>query len=94
MKNFGDKELTSLFDRTTRSYVEIPMISRFPGMKRDLTERERVSVAAFLASVSLLNQLGCINQAAFDELDLRLINQTIHHDLLDEETEGVVFKSR
>jgi hypothetical protein len=89
---FSEKELLEIKSKATEVFVNLPQTGRMPGMKRDLTEMEKISFSNFIASVGVLNRLGCINQAAFDALDLRVFQQTIHHDLLDEEMEGVVFK--
>lgn len=92
MKKINANDLTEIRDAAIRAMDETPIIGRFPGTSTDLTESEKITLSYLRASIAFLNRIGCVNQLELDRLDLRVINQTIHHDLLDEETEGVVFK--
>jgi hypothetical protein len=86
------EDISLLRDMAIKRYVDLTQTGRLPGMSRDLYEDERRAIAFLEASINTLNRLGVINQTALDKLDLRVITETIHHNVIDEEMEGVVVR--
>lgn len=85
-----EKDLRLLKDNAISKYVSLGLKSRLPEMDRDLTEDERRTLSYLEASITCLNRLGVINQISLEALNLRTVAMTNGHDVLDEETEGLV----
>ena len=92
MPKLDPRELFLIRDAALKHFIDLPRECRFPGMNRDLTEDEKRTLAYFEASVEAMNRLGLL-KANVDQNIPNPIQYTFGHEILDEETEGVLTKT-
>jgi len=89
LPKFDQRAIHALIDQTHRRYIGYPTRIRLSEMKRDLNERERLTMAAFEAAVEILNRLGVLDR---EKLQLILPAPfTAGHEVLDEGVIGHSF---
>lgn len=86
---FDNRVIHDLIDQTHRRYVGYPTRIRLSEMKRDLNERERLTMAGFEAAVEILNRLGVLDRSMLQKILPAPF--TADHEVLDEGVIGHSF---
>lgn len=81
--SFTLQELIDLKDLSLRGFQEMPGRCRLPGMARDMTVEEKVAVAYYQASFTLLNRQGAVKDGWLNQNGLTVIEQVSNADPLD-----------